>query len=142
CAWPGAFARGRARASASASASASAAPFYRLYRRAAVVTVAGVGAGGVSRLVRMCQFAAGRAVWCGQPYTGQAVLVVRQGVPVVQQCRVAVGQPVFCNGPYTGKALVQTPQGFYAQCRVSVGSIVFCENPFNGKGLADSTGVP
>lgn len=122
----------------------------------ATAKVQGMGQAGPA-LVKSCQFAAGKVVWCGQPYTGQAVLAVpaqgawgqtpgksgpqqghAQPTQSVQQCHIAHGQPVLCTGPYTGTAVVKAPNGFYAACTISAGNITFCTNPYTGQAVTAS----
>lgn len=107
-----------------------------------VLCIAGVGAcqaAAAEPTFSTCQISIGQVVFCGAPYTGQAVLAGMQGQ--VRRCDVSVGRPVFCSGPYSGQAVLPThQQEGYASCQVSIGKAVFCQGPYSGQIVAADPG--
>ncbi|QNT78315.1 hypothetical protein [Entomobacter blattae] len=83
---------------------------------------------------RECRLTIGKVVFCGLPFSGQAV-IYRPGPKRVEQCSLSIGQVTFCKGPYNGKAIMQvhTPTKHYVMCEISIGVPIFCGEPFSGQ---------
>ncbi|GAN69099.1 hypothetical protein [Acetobacter orleanensis] len=79
--------------------------------------------------IARCDLTIGRPVFCGAPYTGQAVVREEGGFHL---CDVTLGTVRFCAGFYTGRAVVREPHGTYARCDLTLGQITFCEGPYTG----------
>ncbi|WP_415508942.1 hypothetical protein [Acetobacter sp.] len=86
--------------------------------------------------IAACRIMVGRAVWCGVPFTGQAVL---QEQGFYRSCLVTAGQVSFCQGPYTGDAITREGRGLYQKCAIMVGKVQFCSGPFTGQDVIHNT---
>nr|WP_298794491.1 hypothetical protein [uncultured Acetobacter sp.] len=83
--------------------------------------------------IARCDITTGRPVFCGAPYTGQAVLP--QGGAFYHVCDVTLGTARFCSGLYTGRAVVRQGRGDYARCDLTMGRVTFCQGPYTGKAV-------
>ncbi|GAN61419.1 hypothetical protein ACI01nite_22770 [Acetobacter cibinongensis] len=82
--------------------------------------------------IAACHITAGRAVWCGVPFTGHAVL---QEQGFYRSCLVTAGRVSFCQGPYTGAAITREARGLYQKCAITLGEVRFCSGPFTGQAV-------
>ncbi len=87
----------------------------------------------IAQNVAVCQLSAGRPVFCGLPFTGEAVMPLMPGSERYYKCSITAGNVTFCAAPYTGKAVIQQPNGVYASCLIELGQAKFCGLPYTGR---------
>lgn len=87
---------------------------------------------GIMHNVADCQLSAGHPVFCGMPFTGQAVLPLMPESDKYYRCSITAGNITFCAVPYTGRAVIQQSNGVYASCLIELGQMKFCGLPYTG----------
>ncbi|MFS8366875.1 hypothetical protein ACJRO0_05195 [Acetobacter oryzifermentans] len=89
----------------------------------------------VAHNIAACQLSDGHPVFCGLPFTGDAVLPLTSENGRYYRCSVTVGNATFCKAPYTGNAVVQQLNGQYASCLIELGEVKFCSLPYTGRAV-------